>query len=115
MWQFPTTFTSVVVLSFFASILVPLLMSSIHLAISHPFLIFDVMKIKRRRRWLAMLLCFVLTLLNPILLLNAYEIVQEKARKMVKKNNFDMGVIDLLKKCRMVKIQLVDFLRIELG
>ena len=62
-----------------------------------------------------MLLCFVLTLLNPILLLNAYEIVHEKARKMVKRNNFDMGVIDLLKKCRMVKIQLVDFLRIELG
>ena len=114
-WQFPTNFTSVVVLSFFASILVPLLMSSIHLAISHPFLIFDVMKIKRKSKWLATLLCFLLTLLNPILLLNSYEIVQEKARKMVKRNNFDMGVIDLLKKCRMVKIQLVDFLRIELG
>ena len=114
-WQFPTNFTSVVVLSFFASILVPLLMSSIHLAISHPFLIFDVMKIKRRSRLLAMVFCFLLTLLNPILLLNAYEIVQEKARILVKRNNFDMGVIDLLKKCRKIKIHLVDFLRIELG
>ena len=63
----------------------------------------------------AVLLCFLCTLLNPVLLITNLEKVQERARKLAKYNECDLKVISLLKKSHKIRTQLAQLFKIELG
>ena len=115
-WKFYTQFPSVIVISFSLTIIVPLLISSLHLAIYNPHMIFVFAK-KKRSKMTMMIACILSSILNPILLANTYEILKEKARLLARKDGMKWKgkVIELRCQSRKVKIQLVEFLRIELG
>ena len=117
-WDFPTNFSSVVVICMFSSIIVPLLLSSLHLAVHSPFMIFDCLDERNPtilNRIVAVLLCFLCTLLNPVLLITKLEKVQERARRLAKYNECDLQVISLLKKSHRIRTQLAQLFKIELG
>ena len=116
--NFPTNFSSVVVICMFSSIMVPLLLSSMHLAIYNPTMLFDCFQDKNPsivKRVSIIFLCFSCTLLNPVLLVSKIEGVQEEARRLAKFNKVDMEVVTLVEQVRRMKTQLVEILKIELG
>ena len=55
----------------------------------------------------------ILSVLNPILIINAYGFLREKTRKMSKTR--DPNLLSNLQKCRIVRRQHADFVRIELS
>ena len=116
--DFPTNFSSVVVISIFCSIIVPLLISSLHLSIYNPFIIWNIHTTKPPsilRKIMMSFVCFICTILNPILLIIVYERLWEKSRRLGKYCWLDRKGIYLQKKLKHVKSQLYEFLKIELG
>ena len=88
MMKLPLYFPNIVVLCFFASVVIPIFFATLHLAIHNPFMIFYIMpsetinsRIKER---VMTLLCCLLSFLNPVLLLNAYEGAKERTKSLVK-------------------------------
>ena len=63
---YPTQFTSVVILGLMASILAPLLASSLHLALNNPTMLLQL----EARRSVTMLTCLALSAVTPILRIN---------------------------------------------
>ena len=57
--------------------------------------------------------CSVLSIFNPIFLVNAYESAKEKTRVMAR--NMDREVISQMRHARAIKDQWVSFIQIELG
>ena len=55
----------------------------------------------------------LLSILNPILIINAYESLREKTRKQAKSR--DQNTLSTLQKRRIVRRQHADFVRIELS
>ena len=113
--DYPTKFNSVYVDCMFATIVVPLILSSIHLAVNNPGTIFNI-EITRMSKWKKILIQIVVVLLsplNPLLIINNYESSKEHFRRLAK-----MGKAESLiqrEKCRKLKIQRVKFVRIELA
>ena len=103
------------------SILVPLFLSSLHLAVNNPFMIWFQSYAKQSLKIYSEVsspvfmkfLCLLSSLFNPILLTNTYEQAREEARIMTK--YYDYGVITARRECLAIKLQLVQFQRIELG
>ena len=106
--EFPT----VIALCLIATVLFPLVLSSFHLAINCPGIIFGVMNEELGRwRWNSVFLATLTVLssfLCPILLKNAYENVNQKITEeslyVKKKKKFDV-----------IKYHFVTFMRIEFG
>ena len=111
----PENFTSVMVVTMFTSIVGPLILSTLHLAVNNPSMIVrsDGNNASTMRRVLPMVLCFLLSAANPIFLESYYEEKKDEARKLFQ--NYNKDAIDAMKKCRKIKQQAVEFLRIELG
>ena len=103
-----TNFTSVVVILMGSSILIPLLMSSIHLATNNTSLIW-----KSTSKQKSVFLCFFFMALNPILLKHVHEQAKESMRKLVK--YYDHDVVKAMKNCNKIKVQAVKFQKIKLG
>ena len=110
--RYPTRFTSVIVMGLATSIVVPLLTSSLHLAINNPNMIYNFTGV---RRSVVIIIHLVNSFLNPLLLINRYESAKEKIRSVTKTNSDYQRVPSLIQKSRMIKKQLADFWRIELG
>ena len=108
---YPTKFSSAIVLGLAASIVLPLLASSLQIAINNPTLIFSF----QARRSVTIVMCLVCSVFIPIFLINSYEAAKEKTKLRAKKNSQDRRVPDMIVKCNNIKNQLVDFLQIELG
>ena len=106
----PTQFTSMIVLCQATSILFPLVMSGLHLALNNPYLILSGLE---ARRSVVCLLCLLGAAFTPILMINAYEAAQERLRIMVNKK--DKRVPRMIRICMELKNQLTEFLKIELG
>ena len=53
--------------------------------------------------------------LIPVLLIHRYEASKEKIRKLAKRNGRDIRVPVWVQKCRIIKSQIVEFFKIELG
>ena len=91
MIKLPSHFPNIVVLCFFASVLIPIFFATLHLAIHNPFMIFYIMpseKINSRvKKTVMTLLCCLLSFLNPVLLVNAYEGKKERTKAMTKSLN----------------------------
>ena len=111
----PTNFTSVIVITMMSSILIPLLLSSFHLAMNNPLFIWKMLgrKSSSTSIWKSRVLCFMFSGLNPIFLNKIYEESKEETRMLAEKLNH--GVIKAMKKCKTFKLQLVEFHKIELG
>ena len=114
-WDFPTEFSTVVVLCLAATVVIPVMFATLHLVINNPFLIVTTSDKKQTgwRRAIMTLVCCCLSVLNPMLLVNNYEGAKEKTRKMAKA--MDKNTIEQLKKTEEIKEQWYSFLRIEHG
>ena len=117
MMEFPSNFSIIVVLCFFASVVIPIFFATLHLAIHNPFMIFYIMPSEsinsRMKKTVMTLLCAFLSFLNPVLLLNAYEGAKERTKSLAKSMN--AGVVQQMETLKNIKYQWVSFIKIELG
>merc|ERR1712032_1660973 len=96
------------------TIILPILISSIHLAINNPRIVFNKWDEEDPKKIMGMRIgVILLSFLNPVLIINAYETLKQKITEMVREN--DANTTPMLNKCRKIKKQYVDFIRIELG
>ena len=111
----PDNFTTVMVVIMFGSLILPLLISSLHLAVNNPFMILrsDGRNSTKMSRCLSVALCFLLSAANPIFLEAYYDEKKEEVRTLMQ--NYNTDAISALKTCKQIKRQSVEFLRIELG
>ena len=116
-YHFPTKFTSVIILAFAGTIIVPLLMCSIQLATKNPYMIFIFLgeKAKRINRFVMMLICLICSSMNHFFLLLNYEQSIEKAILMAKNFSEDDEIMRLFKECKKIKTQLMEMTKIDLG
>ena len=100
-----------------ATVVLPLFFATLHLVVHSPFMILSRQKniedSTGLKRVLATVICFLFSVLNPILLVNAYEGSKEKIRVMAKVK--DENIIHQMGKSRKIKEQWAAFVRIELG
>ena len=108
--ELPCNFKSVIVMAMFASIIFPPLLSTLHMTMNNPKMIFGE---RRMSRWLSIPLCFVFLMMNQIFLTCSYQENKEKARKLAQK--CDTKVIKTLAWCRKIKQQNIKFSQLELG
>ena len=111
----PTNFSSVIVMAMAISVTLPLLLSSIHLAVNNPGMIINSTKKHQNKlkTFFLILLCFICTPISPIILTSYYQNCKEKARKLAKLNN--PKAVDVIEQSRKMKIQVVEFMKLELG
>ena len=117
MMEFPSYFSIIVVNCFFASVVIPIFLATLHLAIHNPFMIFYIMPSEtinsRIKKTVMTLLCCLLSFLNPVLLLNAYEGAKDKTKSMAKSMNAKL--FQQMENLNNIKHQWVSFIKIELG
>ena len=112
--SYPDKFPSVVIICSALTIIIPILISSIHLAINNPGIVFDKFDEKDPKKLLVMRIGIILlSFLNPVLIIKAYESMKQKIKQMLSEDHPD--ALEMLTKCKKVKKQYVDFIRIELG
>ena len=112
--NYPDKFPSVVIICSALTIIIPILISSIHLAINNPGIVFSKRDEEDTKRIMKMRVCIILfSFLNPVFIINAYESTKQKIIEMVREN--DSNTTSMLTKCKKIKRQYVDFIRIELG
>ena len=109
---FKTSFSSVIVIAMFSSILIPLFLSTLHLIVNRRKII-DEENFSRTRKYVTTILCFITSALNPIILDAYYHELKEDIRKLLQKR--DIRAMPMLRKCRKIKNQIVTFHKIELG
>ena len=93
--------------------IIPILLSSIHLAINHPNMIFNLKK--KPPKWIMKVACLLLAVLNQILLIISYERAMEDARRKAKKNHKSQNLRQMFEECRSIKSTYVEHKNIELG
>ena len=109
----PNNFSSVVVIIMLVSIVVPFLMSSLHLSVNNPFMILP----NKGYSWLTKsymrITCLLISWINPILLRTKLD----QARKLVTQlaKYYHPDVTKSIEKCRSIDIQLAKFHKIEIG
>lgn len=86
LYEYPGQFNTVFVACQLASILLPLGLSGLHLAANNPGMIFNCSeeKLPRWRKILMQASVMVLSVLNPLLIINCYESCKEKMRQCAK-------------------------------
>ena len=107
--------TITIVMAMALSITLPLVLSSIHLAVNNPGMIINSTNENENKlkTFLLILLCFICTPISPIILTSYYQNCKEKARKLAKLNN--PNAVDVIEQSRMMKTQVVEFMKLELG
>ena len=111
-WDFKTNFSSIIVITMFSSILFPLFFSTLHLIVNRRKII-DEENFSRARKYVTIMLCFIASFLNPIILEAYYHELKEDIRKLTQ--NHDIRAMAILRKCRNIKNQIVTFQKTELG
>ena len=112
--EFPTKFTSIIVIFLWSSIMLPLLISSIHLAKNNYQMIYSGCNLSIMTKTKSFLLkvgVVLLSVFNPIILLYSFENLKEKTRLEAKK----MNILSLsVNSFQIIKYQFVEFLSIDL-
>ena len=111
-WDFKTNFSSIIIITMFSSILIPLFLSTLHLIVNKRKII-DEKNLSRTRKYVTIILCFMASFLNPIILDAYYHELKEDIRKLTQ--NHDIRVMTILRKCRNIKNQILTFHKTELG
>ena len=110
----PTNFGSVIVMVMFASIFLPMILGTLQLinaqVVDEYILKKDSNKI---RKSIVAGLFFLFSPFHPIILYTLQHHKKEKARKLAQQ--YKIGAVKIMKKCKSIKKQLVTFLKIELG
>ena len=93
------------------------MLSTVHIAVTNPFLIFTAEKKKRGdiERALMTIVCIILSVFNPILILNTMEKTKNEAELEAKQNIDEKKIISKFQKVKAVKNLYVGHLNIELG
>ena len=107
-----TNFSSIIVITMFLSIIIPLLLSTLHLIVNRRKII-DEENFSRKRKYITIILCFLASFLNPIILDAYYHELKEDIRKLTQ--NHDIRAMPIMRKCRNIKNQIVTFHKMELG
>ena len=89
--------------------MIPIVFATLHLAIHNPWMVGK----SRLERTGLITLFSVLSFLNPIILVNAYEDAKEKTRKLAK--SLDASFSQHMMKLKLIKAQWSTFIKIELG
>ena len=109
-----TNFTSVIILIMASSIIIPLLLSSIHLVVNNLNLMRKFYgRVGSTSTFAKTVFCILYAPITPILITNSLESATESTRKLIR--FYDHGIENALRKCMKMKIQLLKFLKIELG
>ena len=111
-WDFKTNFSSIIIITMFSSILFPLFLSTLNLLVNRRKII-DEENLSRTRKYVTIILCFMASFLNPIILDAYYHELKEDIRKLTQ--NHDIRVMTILRKCRNIKNQILTFHKTELG
>ena len=85
LWFFPDKFTSVVVCIYFTSILLPLILATMDIAIYNPGMLFtieDFQNMSCCRKFFVILGNFLFCMINPIILISSTEAMKDKIRVM---------------------------------
>ena len=113
----PTNFSIVVVICSFTTVVVPIFFATLHLVVHNPFMVFNFdSSHKIKGKWKKILMtfsCCILSFVNPILLVNAYESAKEKSKSMAKSMN--RNILTQLRHTQKIKTQWLSFIKIELG
>ena len=113
----PTTFGSVIVVVMFSSIIIPMLISSLHLAVNNFYMSLPLphstSNPSKIRKCLQTALLFILSPFQPVLLETHFLQTSEDARELAQRYNID--AIKKKQQSRAIKKQLIKFGRIELG
>ena len=115
MVEFPTNFSTAIVLILMWTIIVPIGVSSAHLAFTDPFLVFDSARLMASKwgRVLASLGCLVLSPLNTVVLKTRHEMKTQEAINSARLLNDD--TLDLYKECDVIEDKLIEYIQHELG
>ena len=111
--EFPTNFSSAIVIPWTVTIIIPIIMSSLNLAITQPFLVFPGLKATRGGRALAGLGCLVLSPLNTVILKTHLEMTQQRAIDAAR--GLAPDTLDLYNQCDLIEAKLKEYLQIEIG
>ena len=95
--EFPQNFSSAIIISWMVTIFIPIMISSLNLAITQPFLVFPRLRATRGGRALAALGCLVLSPLNTVILKTRLEMTQQRAIEAARVLGAD--TLDLYNQC----------------
>ena len=111
----PTNFGSAIVGVMFASIFLPMMLCSLHLAVNNFNMFYDASSksFSAVRRCLMTMLLFLLSPIIPVILESRYIDEAEKARKLAQ--NFNREAVQKKSWCREIKKQIFRFKKRELG
>ena len=114
--NFPTNFSSVIIMISFSLIVGPLILSTLTLVLNNPSLIYKTGKENGVvRRILATVICILCCIINPVMLINTLEKARDEARKEAKKNQDPKQISAKFSECRRIKLHYVHHLTTELG
>ena len=113
--EFPTNFSTAVVVSWIGTIIVPILLSSVHLALTSPFLVFNSARLRASRwgRVLAGLGCLLLSPLNTVVLKTHHEMKQQEAIEAAR--SLGDNTLSLFKEADQIEAKILEFIQHELG
>ena len=111
----PNNFGSVIVGVMFLSIILPMLLGSLHLAMNNFNMFYDVSSKgnSRMKKYLMAMLLFLLSPIIPIVLESRFLDTAEEARKLAQ--NYDLETVQKKNQCRKIRKQILRFVKIELG
>ena len=97
------------------TIIFPIFLSSVHLAITDPFLVFNSARLRAKRwgRALASLGCLVLSPLNTVVLKTRHEMKMQDA--VTSAINQGDNMLDLYRECDVIEEKLLEYLQHEIG
>ena len=113
--DYPSKFSTIVIMCMATTVFCPLLLSSIQLAINNPGLIFNSKRTDKMSVGLMRGSVILLSVLIPILLNVAHENVNEDIRKESKKSEGSYRLTDLMRKKKEIKTELSRFTKVDLG
>ena len=98
-----------------ATIIVPILLSSVHLALTQPFVVFSCARLRAIRggRALAALGCLLLSPLNTVVLKTNLDITKQDAIEAARRMSPD--TVDIFDQCDLFEDTLQKYLQLELG
>ena len=113
--EFPYNFSSAIVLSWMMTVIIPIVVSSVNLGLTKPFLVFTSARLKAIRggRALAALGCLILAPLNTVILKTNLETTQHRAVEAARALSTD--TLALYNQCDKIEATLHEYMQIEFG
>ena len=116
LYDFPLKFSSMIIMCMATTIVAPLLISSIQLAISsNPGLVFNSKRKDKWSMWIMRVGVILTSFVNPVILKIAHENIQEKIREYLKTSGSSENLNEFINHKNEVKKKLSRLLKVDLG